>query len=870
MIKTAKRFTEILRPIYLACLVIFTLLREVVPLSGIMGNDLLAYAFFGGGILLAVLTFYTDRRAFGAPSLTLLGGFVAVCVLSTVVNGFAFVNNMKTVGWLIVFFFLIYVSGAGSKSNNERDITAVFATAVTVMGILTLVSLFMYIYDVDYTYFNGNLVGIHSNQGFSHKYMRLWGVFLENNYASTYGLATVFMSCYLFKKYRNIAVRILLVLSSLFVFSFMVLTSSRTVQVVSAVAVAWVVFYIVATKIKVKKVAKAVLLPLSAAVAAASVLAVFSLSRSVFPHLKVGVRNLSGGAFSRSVHIWFDDFYKDMEVNVLYGYLPPKVVETKPQQPEEQEPEVPEDEVDLPVQPEQLKRPDIKKDNYSNGRLGRWFEGLDVFSKAPVLGASPRGIREFAIINMPESKIAKYNYAILNFVIDIMASTGIVGIILIVILFVKTLMVVIKAVFKQKFSYRMLIFGAIALTLVTASMFQADLFFNMAFGGVAFWLAMGVINTHTPEREITDGDERVLVYGLKSPAGGVEHVVMEYVRSITKTNPVKFDFVFFTPTSLENEIEAMGGRVLYMPSRKRKPLSYKRAINRVFERNNYIAVWGNYSGLTNIDLLTLAYKHNVPVRIAHSHVTRLYCDGFLMKCFVNVFHRLNKFRVAGFATHFLACSDVAGRFMFPREVHSNVVVCKNAIDVTRFYPDKSEMRKALDISDDTFVVTHVARMCEAKNQSFLMEAFACVVKKREDSLLLMVGDGEKREEVENKAREFDIADKVLFLGERDDIPEILRMSDVFVLPSLSEGLGLAAIEAQACGLACVVSDAVPSAVDISGAVKFVSLSDNADRWADAIIDTQSLTVGDATACVKEHCYDISVESEKLYQIFKGN
>lgn len=366
---------------------------------------------------------------------------------------------------------------------------------------------------------------------------------------------------------------------------------------------------------------------------------------------------------------------------------------------------------------------------------------------------------------------------------------------------------------------------------------------------------------------------RVLVYGLKDPAGGVEQVVMEYVKSMVAQFDISFDFIVFSQAfSLEQEIEALGCRVIHMPVRRKDPAGYKKAMAELFENNRYCAVWGNYSGLTNIDILTLAKKHGVPVRIAHSHVSRLYWGSALMKYVVHVLHGYNKARLTRYATHYFACSRVAMELMIPQKVQPKTVFLRNAVDTARFCPDASirqQTRSALGIAQDAVVVGHVARMCDVKNQSFLLEVMAQIAKAAPDARLLFVGDGELRDQLEEKTRQLGITDRVIFTGSRKDVPDLLRAMDVYVLTSFSEGLSVSAVEAQACGLPCVLSAAVSGETDISGAVRFVSLEESTQDWAEAILSQATKTVENPSQKLAEHGYEITSAARKLHNMLTG-
>ena len=162
---------------------------------------------------------------------------------------------------------------------------------------------------------------------------------------------------------------------------------------------------------------------------------------------------------------------------------------------------------------------------------------------------------------------------------------------------------------------------------------------------------------------------------------------------------------------------------------------------------------------------------------------------------------------------------------------------KNAIDTNKFIYNKDirrQKRKELNI-ENKFVVGHVGRFHPQKNHDFIIDIFKELNEKRKNSVLLLVGDGELRQSIENKVKELNLLDKVIFTGVRDDIPELLQSMDVFVFPSLYEGLPVTLIEAQATGLPCIVSDTITHEAIISSNIQSVSLQKSAEEWADKIL-----------------------------------
>lgn len=199
---------------------------------------------------------------------------------------------------------------------------------------------------------------------------------------------------------------------------------------------------------------------------------------------------------------------------------------------------------------------------------------------------------------------------------------------------------------------------------------------------------------------------------------------------------------------------------------------------------------------------------------------------------------------------------------------TNTVVIHNGIDVRRFadvQKSKDEVQKELGIKKGSFVVGHIGRFDPVKNHSFLIDVFDAVCKRRNDAFLLLVGDGSGKEEAETKLGSLGLQGRYLILSHRPDIPQLMRAMDVFVFPSLYEGLPLALIEAQVSGLRCAVSDAVPQEAFVTELAVPVSLNESAERWCDIILDD---TVK-GTAHGSSENYDMNKEIKRLEKLYLG-
>lgn len=365
--------------------------------------------------------------------------------------------------------------------------------------------------------------------------------------------------------------------------------------------------------------------------------------------------------------------------------------------------------------------------------------------------------------------------------------------------------------------------------------------------------------------------KKILVTGPKDPPGGVERVCLEYIRRMQTDAALRFDILITGEGfSLAPDFEACGCRILYLPPRRQDPAAYRKGLAGIIKDGGYDAVWANVSGLTNVDVLREAKKHGVKTRIVHSHVAALSWSGALMRVLVPLLHGKNKRKIDRLATDFWACSETAGRFMFPARVQDRLVVRRNAVDTAAFSPDeetRAGTRAALGLTD-AFTVGHVARLCREKNQPFLLEVFAAVREQDPSARLLLVGDGEARQALEAQIEALSLSDAVIMTGARTDVAALLNAMDVFVFPSFKEGLGLSVIEAEAVGLPCVVSDGVPRDVNLTGNVSFLSLADSPARWAAEILEKKNARMTGTADALKRAGYDLDAAAAELRTFFE--
>ena len=310
--------------------------------------------------------------------------------------------------------------------------------------------------------------------------------------------------------------------------------------------------------------------------------------------------------------------------------------------------------------------------------------------------------------------------------------------------------------------------------------------------------------------------------------GGVESVVMNYYRHIDRSK-VQFDFVITESSAIvpRKEMLGLGARVFMVPPYT-ELLAFQKASYRLFCSHPEWKIVHAHMNALNVFPLKQAAKAGIPVRISHSHSTA--GKGEFLKNTVKI---VLKTQANKYPTDRFACSEFAGEWLFGKS--SSFTLMHNAIDVDSFVFSsdvRTSIRKDLGF-EDSFVIGHVGRFVTQKNHRFLLEVFKRVAEKRDDALLVLVGSGKDESSAKSWVVEHGLQDRVRFLGQRDDVDRLYQGFDVFTLPSIYEGLGIVAIEAQASGLPCLLSDRITREVDVTGTCKFLSLS-NVETWAEEL------------------------------------
>ena len=284
-------------------------------------------------------------------------------------------------------------------------------------------------------------------------------------------------------------------------------------------------------------------------------------------------------------------------------------------------------------------------------------------------------------------------------------------------------------------------------------------------------------------------DEKIIVAHImgKWNGGGVESVVMNYYKNIDR-NRIQFHFLCDEDSTdiPYEEIEKLGGKVIVIPPYQ-KLFKYQKELYRIFKENNYKIIHSHINALS-VFPLRIAKKAGVPIRIAHNHSTsnKKEWKKNILKMILRPFSKL-------YANNYFACTEYAGKWLFGKKVveRKELNVINNAIDLKKFEFNENtreDLRKELGIKEDVLVIGHVGRFMKQKNHEFLIDVFEKAIKQDDNIYLILVGQGPLEDKIKEMAKEKGIEYKILFLGQRNDVNKLYQAMDIFVLPSLYEGL----------------------------------------------------------------------------------
>ena len=349
---------------------------------------------------------------------------------------------------------------------------------------------------------------------------------------------------------------------------------------------------------------------------------------------------------------------------------------------------------------------------------------------------------------------------------------------------------------------------------------------------------------------------------------GIETMLMNYYRHINREE-VQFDFLCnkTKPGAYDDEIKKMGGRIFYTPGLNPfKYFKYLKYMKKFFADYPEYKIVHAHNGAFIVYPLYAAKRNKIPTRISHVHSASFTLDfKWPLKVFCKPW-------IPFCATHKWACGRDAAKFYYGEKAvkKGQTLVIKNAIEIDRFLfneKKRKEIRKKYNLQNK-LIIGHVGRFDKQKNHLFLINVFNDVYKHNKEAMLLLLGEGSLMNEIKNRVKELGLEKKVLFIGNVDNVNEFYQAMDVFVLPSIWEGLPVVGIEAQTADLPCVFSDDITRETTILSSTKYLNRKDSIEKWSEAILNAKKQNRIDRSEEVKAAGYDIETESRKLADLYK--
>lgn len=360
--------------------------------------------------------------------------------------------------------------------------------------------------------------------------------------------------------------------------------------------------------------------------------------------------------------------------------------------------------------------------------------------------------------------------------------------------------------------------------------------------------------------------KRVLQIASSLDRNGTETFIMNVFRNMDRKE-VMFDFLVckITEDGYEEEARKLGAKIYHYYPRKAGLSKHIRSLYKFFREHasEYDAIHYNSNSFTSSLPLRMGKIFGIKRRIAHAHSTST--QGKIHR----ILHRLNRLKIHRLATHYLSCSEAGRVWGFKGTcAYAKSIVVRNGIEIEKFQfneKTRENIRKQLGIADK-FVVGHVSNFLPVKNHPFMLKIFRELKKIRPEAVMLFVGDGGSRHQIENQVTEMNLQDSVIFTGVRSDVNHLLQAMDAFLFPSFFEGLGITVIEAQAAGLPVFASTAVPQETNITDLIHYLPLTDGEEIWANEIAKIAEQKIPrDLQIGVRD--YDIKNTVETLMNIY---
>ena len=514
--------------LYVCFIIVYTAIREVLPLNFLIDNNFVSAAIFGFGAVLIIFDLLVHAKSIRGKTQDLLILFIAVCIISSIINiKYGIFDNVKYIATLVIEYFVIFCFAAGdTKEQLSKKLDYTTATLNIVWFIVVFASLLMYFFNIDIVVLGRSVWGANS-QGFSHEFSRLWGILLDPNSAGVTSVVVLFASVRFIAKNKNIIFRLFNVINIITQLFYITLGGSRAALILLFLSLAVFVgyrFIIKKENISSTDVAKGVFMT---AISLFVCVVIFVGTKTAIPYIKTYAFADNSSLNTKATSIYTklyslsgydfeinngtqtdntDDTDSNDETTSSSGEettefpsdeettAPPSDEETT-NSPSDEETTVP-PETSSPSDPQDkpvdiIGRTDLNKADISNGRFKRWKHTFQVFLKAPLFGTSPRNLASFAKENNPETLMARFSSAPHNGYLDVLAETGIIGFCVLAVTFLLIMFTVVKNFFKKRYSPTRAFLLVSIITFAGIAVFISDIFMVFSINSTLFWLILG-------------------------------------------------------------------------------------------------------------------------------------------------------------------------------------------------------------------------------------------------------------------------------------------------------------------------------------------------------------------------------------------
>jgi len=350
--------------------------------------------------------------------------------------------------------------------------------------------------------------------------------------------------------------------------------------------------------------------------------------------------------------------------------------------------------------------------------------------------------------------------------------------------------------------------------------------------------------------------------------GGAETIIMNLYRHIDKSK-IQFDFAISEEgnSGFQSEIEELGGRIFYYPKfTGNNYFKYTKWWNTFFKNNRDISIVHAHMGRTAPIYLRIAKKYGLKT-VAHSH------NSYEKVLFSSVIRFSHKELMKRCTDYYIGCSEAAAVSRYGKEIieKPNFSVLKNGIDLDQYAfseEKRKTVRESLGLDQDAYVIGTVGRLTKAKNPDGIIEILFSLKQAGIQFIFLWVGFGELEDYIKAKIHSLSLDENVMMLGLRSDVPELMQAMDVFLFPSLWEGLPISAIEAQASGLPTLCSSNISEEVRVSNLCQIMSLA-GYDKWVQVLADGSTYERYSPMNMITEAGYDICSSTQEIEEVYSN-